>query len=117
MPLFLDARVPVRFGTPQTRVPGMALLLEGDGPAPPHVPVARFVLPPDQLHAAGCACCTPRGPAADALARLFLARARGEIPFFQVVVAIPLEVRSHAAIRSALDQDPFVSARYRLETG
>jgi hypothetical protein len=115
MPLFLDARLPVRFGTLQTRAKDAALLLEGDAPVPPQVPVARFVLPPDGLHASGCPCCTPRGPVSGALGRLFLARARGETPFFRVVVAVPLGARGYAAICSALEQDPLVSARYRLD--
>src|SRR4051794_22056487 len=115
MPLLLDARIPVRFGTLQTQVPEAAFLIEGDSPGPLKAPVVRFVLAPDGGHIAGCACCLPRGPAAEALGRLFLARARGEEPSFRLVIAVPISGRGKAAIRSALEQDRFVSARYRLE--
>jgi hypothetical protein len=82
---------------------------------PSKEPVVRFVLPSAEPHPAGCLCCTPRGPVADALGRLFLARARGETLFFRLVVAITEDARGRAAICSALKQDAFVSARYRLE--
>lgn len=65
-------------------------------------------------HAADCACCAPRGAAASELAALFLARARGEVPFFRRVVAVPASEAGAAAIRTALRDDPFVSGRFRL---
>jgi hypothetical protein len=65
-------------------------------------------------HAAGCACCVPRVPVAMALQQLFVARARGQVPLFRAIVAVPRDARGEAAIRSAVIDDPVASARYRL---
>ncbi len=65
-------------------------------------------------HVADCACCVPRGVVASDLAALFLARARGEVPFFRRVVAVPASEAGAAAIRAVLRDDPFVSGRFRL---
>jgi hypothetical protein len=111
MPIFIDARIPVVFAPAGAAGGGDALLIEGDGAAPDGLPVARFstALPG---HAVGCACCAPRGPVADALHRLFLARARGTAAFFaRVVVAAGPE--GEAAVRRALVDDAFLSGRYR----
>jgi hypothetical protein len=102
--------------------PDDALLVEGDGPAPDGVPVERFrvrafVFGPAGPHRIGCACCTPRVPVADALARLFLARARGDSGFFQSVLAVPLGAAGAAAIRAALDSDQMAASRFRLLDG
>lgn len=66
-------------------------------------------------HPAGCSCCVPRSAAAAALTGLFLARARGEVPFFRRVVAAMDSGEGADAIRAALRDDPFVSARFRLD--
>lgn len=108
----LDARLPVRFGTPDQAGPETALLIEGDLPAPPGVPSARFVLPV-AAHPAGCACCAPRGPTAEALGRLFLDRARGG-RLFREVVAVTRGPEGEAAVRAALAADPLVAAHFRL---
>ena len=107
----LDARLPVRFGTLDQAGAETALLIEGDAPAPPGVPVARFVEAAG-AHPAGCACCTPRGPAAEALGRLFLERARGG-SLFREVVAVTRGPEGAAAVRAALAADPLVAARFR----
>ena len=61
-----DDRVAVRFGPPAA---DEAVLIEGDASACGR-PVARFRLAPAlAAHAPGCACCVPRGPAAQALDR------------------------------------------------
>ncbi|MDE2573876.1 MAG: hypothetical protein KGL55_01045, partial [Rhodospirillales bacterium] len=60
----------------------------------------------------GCACCLPRHGAAAALGALFLARARGEVPFFRRVLAV---VRDAAAVRAALAGDVVTAARFRLD--
>ena len=61
-------------------------------------------------HVAGCACCLPRGAAAEALAKLFLARTTGRGPPIKRVV-----ITSHPApVLAALATDPLVSARFRL---
>jgi G3E family GTPase len=74
----------------------------------------RFALGPGQPgHLAGCACCTLRGPAADALTTMFRARATGAAPFFTRVVVLA-SPDGQAAVRAALTQDVVTRARFRL---
>jgi len=118
----VDARVPLRIGVLAEAGPDDALLVEGDGPAPGGPPVERFRLPvfvigPAGPHRIGCACCVPRGPVAEALARLFLARARGDVGFFRSVLAVPLGAAGAAAIRAALESDQVSASRFRLLDG
>ncbi len=89
--VFIDARIPVVFGVE----PGPL-----DAVLPPQ---------PGPVHAAGCACCAARAPAAAALDRLFLQRVRGEVPWFtRVVLASP-----DPAVLAAVQSDSVLSARYR----
>jgi hypothetical protein len=114
MPLFVDARVPLRFGSVSDAADGSALLIEGDTPAPDGVAVARFTgAAPAGPHPPGCPCCMTRSPAAMALAALFLARARGEVEFFRTAVAVCCTPGAESAVRSALQLDPLVSAWFR----
>ena len=107
-----DARLPVRFGTVDEAGPETALLIEGDAPAPPGVAAARFALPGGfPRHAIGCTCCAPRGPAGEALGRLFLARARGGA-WFRAVLAV-VSPAGEAAVRAALAGDALTAARFR----
>ena len=109
-----DGRLPVRFGQPR---PGEAALIEGVGAAPVGRAVAHFRLSPARRgHVPGCACCVPRDPAAEALARLFIARARSEVAWFDAiaVVATPAGI---AAVRAALQQDQVCASRFRLDEG
>ncbi len=108
----LDARIPVVFGVPRAAVEGCAWLVEGDQPAPKGVPTMRFTAAATG-HAAGCACCMSRNPAAVALGNLFLARARGETELFQSVVAITSTPAGRAAVLAALATDALVSAWFR----
>lgn len=91
--------------------PGEAALVEGDGPAPAGTTVERFRRPASPLHGIGCLCCAPRGPAAVALGRLFLARARGEAPWFSRVRVIA-DDQGIAAVRAALTADAITMARF-----
>lgn len=110
-----DDRVTVRFGSAAEAGPDETLLIEGDAPAPPGHVVARFRLVPGLPgHPAGCACCSPRGPVAEALGRLFLARARGEAAFFHSVVAVTATPGGEAAVRAALAEDQVSAGRFRL---
>jgi len=106
MTLMFDARVPVVFGSSRDAQEGDALLASGlDG-----APGQGLVGVPG--HDAGCACCVARTPAAQALGRLFMQRARGEVAFFRRVL-----VDGHAAeaaVRAALQSDPVAAARFRL---
>ncbi len=113
----MDARVQLRIGTADMAGPDDALLIEGDGAVPYGSVHGRFVVPETGAHAAGCACCPPRGPVAEALTRLFLQRVRGDVSFFSGVVAVPCSVAGEAAIRAALQEDPMVRGRFRLTGG
>ena len=106
-----DDRVSVRFGTPEA---DEAVLAEGSDFVGPGRPVERFRLSPGLIgHAPACACCVPRGPVADALARLFLARARGEVAWFRSV-AVLAKAGGEAAVRAAVAEDRVAAARFRL---
>ncbi len=111
MPIFVDARVPVVFGPVTAAGPRDALLLEGGEAAPAGLPEARFALC-QPGHPAGCACCAPRSAVAAALRDLFLARARGGVPWFGRVVVVA-SAEGEAAVRAALADDGFVAGRYR----
>jgi hypothetical protein len=111
MALFIDARIPVVLADRVAVTASDAVLLEGDAAAPPlAAAVGRFGAAPAP-HPAGCVCCLPRGKAAEALGRLFLARVRGEVRFFERVVAC---VQDRDAVLAALADDALVAARFRL---
>jgi hypothetical protein len=128
-----DGRIGVRFGAAEDAGPEDALLIEsvapGAGEAPgDHVvppggaartdrpPLARFTLPVRiATHPLGCACCTPRSPVAEALGRLFLARARSELPWFRSVVAVTHSAAGADAVRAALIADVVTTARFRAD--
>ncbi len=97
----MDMRIPVVLGSTDELASGdVALAIEED--AGSHVP--------------GCACCQARGLTGRTLDRLFLARARGERPWFTRVVAICATVAAEESLRAALADDPIASARFRLAT-
>lgn len=99
MALMFDGRVPVAFGASLDAQEDDAVLADGlEGAA---------------RHEAGCACCAARTPAAQALGRLFMQRARGEVAFFRRVL-IDSDAGTEAAVRAALRSDPVVAARFRL---
>lgn len=110
--MFVDARIPVRFGRVEDAGPEDALLVEGEGEPVPGRAVAWF-RPGAGPHAPGCACCAPRGAAAEALTRLFLDRVRGRVPHFRAVVAAVSGAGGEAAVRAAVADDPLVSVRFR----
>src|SRR6185312_16438294 len=95
----MDGRVPVVFGAAALAGPRDALLLDA-GVAVDAAAGAVARLPAAAAgHRIGCACCQPRGAAAEALGRLFLARARGEVRFFRRVVVSVADV---SAVRAAI---------------
>ena len=114
--MFVDARVPVRFGRAEDAGSEDALLVEGDGAPVPGRAVAWFRPGAGRggAHAPGCACCLPRGAAAEALTRLFLDRVRGKVPQFRAVLAAASTPEGETAVRAALADDPLVSGRFRL---
>jgi hypothetical protein len=106
-----DDRIPVRFGQPEA---GEATLIEGDAPVATERPVARFRLAPGLArHVPGCPCCVPRSPVAEALGRLFLARARREVAWFHSIAVIATPA-GEAAVRAALAGDQVSAGRFRL---
>ena len=109
--MFIDARVPVVFGTLAEAGPDDALLIEGDAVAPEGRVVVRLSGDAAASHAAGCVCCVPRSAAGSALAGLFLARGRGDVAFFRRVFAV---TDDPAAIRAALDDDLLASGWFRV---
>jgi hypothetical protein len=112
-----DPRVTVRFGRLADAPASAALLIEHAAATadqrPTSAAVAHFSLPATS-HALGCACCLPRGPVSLALGRLFLARARGEAPLFDTVVAVTRSAAGRAAVCAALEADVLTRARFRL---
>jgi hypothetical protein len=110
-----DDRIPVRFDAADGARGDEALLVEGDLAVPAGHAVRRFTLAPGVFgHPVGCACCAPRGAVAEALSRLFLARARGEVAFFRSVVAVAATSAGEAAVRAALAEDQVSAGRFRL---
>lgn len=105
-----DGRIPVLLAGREAAGADDAVLLEGDGALPPGA-AARFSAAGS--HAIGCACCVPRSDAARALARLFLARARGEVAFRRVV-AVTESPAGRAAVIAAVTGDVLASARFAL---
>ena len=108
-----DARVPVVFAAAELAGAGDALLLDAGQDASAAAGVVMRLPAAAPGHRIGCACCLPRGAVAEALGRLFLARARGEVGFFRrVVVCVP----DAAAVREAVLGDRLVAGRYRLDS-
>lgn len=114
--MWLDARIPVHLVAPEALAaaraaqPDAALLVEAGIAAPAGAVLETFSAPP---HPAGCGCCVARSAAAAAFDRLFLARVKGEVPFFASVLAAAATEAGRAAIGRALAADPVVPMRYR----
>jgi hypothetical protein len=108
MSLFLDARIPVVFGSDASEaLPGDALLVEGaaDG----------FVA--GDAHVAGCSCCAGRSGAARALSGLFMDRARGQRPFFGRVLAVCASEKGRESVCAAVAMDVLASTWFKLGLG
>jgi hypothetical protein len=122
-----DGRIGVRFGAVEDAGPEDALLIEGEAPAAGIAPrdgdvpadrpvIAHFALPVRvPTHPLDCVCCAPRGPVAEALGRLFLARARGEVRWFRSVVTVTRSAAGADAVRAALTGDVVTTARFRQD--
>lgn len=106
-------RIPILFGTAGAGTVN-AWLLEAGKVAPDGAYAVTFNVPVSAFgHVPGCACCTPRGPAAAALATMFRARATNAAPFFARVIVLASPT-GQEAVRAALADDILTSARYRL---
>ena len=109
--MFIDARVPVVFGTLEDAGPDDALLIEGEQPVPEGRIVVRLSEAGPSAHVTGCVCFVPRSAAGSALAGLFLARGRGDVAYFRRVIAV---VEDHAAISDAVANDMLASGWFRV---
>ncbi|MCS6933301.1 MAG: hypothetical protein NZM27_13970 [Acetobacteraceae bacterium] len=118
----LDTRIPLAFVADEAALaaalaagPPAAVLCEAP---PPPLPAGAVALvsfdATTTAHAAGCACCAGRSPAAAALDRLFQARVRNACPWFDRVLALADTPEAAEAIRETLARDPLASARFRL---
>jgi hypothetical protein len=105
-----DMRIPISIGGDPG--PGDAVLVEDGRDMPESGYAVRFALGLPG-HPLSCACCTLRGPAADALGRLFRERATGAAPFFTRVVVLASPA-GEDAVRQAVAEDVVTRARYRL---
>lgn len=114
----LDARTPLRL-LDTAEIPPGAVVLAEDGATLPARPlrVERFAAPLLTGHPIGCACCQPRSPVSIALDRLFLARLRGDAPWFTEVVALTRTAEGRAAVAAAVAGDSVTAARFRLAGG
>ncbi len=107
-------RIPILIGGSAARE-GDAFLVEDGADMPAGGYAVRFALGARKFgHQVGCACCTLRGPAADALTGMFRARVTGNAPFFKRVVVLA-SPEGEAAVREAIADDVVTAARYRLE--
>jgi hypothetical protein len=102
----IDARIPVFFASAPAEAEGVAWLVE-DAAAAWGGDAAGHVI--------GCTGCAARSPVADALGRLFRARAVGEVAFFTRLGVVPSGDAGRASVRQALETDGLASACYRLE--
>ena len=111
--MWIDARIPIRFGLLTSRGPHEAVLAEGGAPGPGAWAVIEGR---GAGHLADCACCRPRSGAAVALGLLFRQRATGDMPPFKAVLAA-VGPEGEAAVREAVRDDPVAAARFRLVAG
>jgi hypothetical protein len=121
MPWTLDARIPLVIladpaGLPAALAEGSPAAVLAEALPPAHgesaVAVETFA-PAMAVHPAACACCAGRSPAAAALDRLFQARVRGAVPWFERVVALAGTAAGQQEIATALASDAVTAARFR----
>lgn len=116
----LDARIPVTLlpdlaAVEAALAQGKPAALVTSAPPPPKPEGAVAAVSFDAgvvAHTAGCACCQGRAEAAQALDRLFQARARGAAPWFDRVLVLD-EAGVGAEVLAALREDSLASARFR----
>ena len=121
MPWTLDARIPLVILADAAALPALltaggpaAVLAEAPAPARPDGAVAAEAFAPAMAaHPAACNCCAGRSPAAAALDRLFQARVRGSVPWFERVVALAGTEAGQQEIAAALSGDAVTAARFR----
>lgn len=117
----LDARIPLLIVADASALAAAlasgkpaAVLAEAPAPAVFQGAVTAADFPASgPAHAAACACCGGRSPAAAALDRLFQARVRGGCGWFERVVALAGSDAAKAQIAAALRDDAVTAARFR----
>ncbi len=63
----------------------------------------------------GCLCCTVRGDLIETMGRLFVRRAKGEVPAFKRLLIETTGLADPAPVLHTLMTDPLLAARYRLD--
>lgn len=64
----------------------------------------------------GCLCCTVRGDLIETMGRLFIRRAKGEVPAFKRLLIETTGLADPAPVLHTLMTDPLLAARYRLDS-
>jgi len=103
----LDARIPVDV---VPALPGQARALRLATDAGTALEVDAETHQP----ACGCGCAPLRGPVARTFDHIFMARVRGEIPFFKRMTVSCADGATEARLRETVAADPVVSTRFRL---
>ncbi len=109
----LDARIPLTVVTSAGELAARlaagppAAVLGGQGG------VAQAAYAIASPHQPGCSCCAGRSAAALALDLLFQARVRGQVPWFDRVLALAEDAAARDAVAQALQSDALTAARYR----
>ena len=108
-----DGRIPlcVVIGA-ATPLAGDAVVLVGANPTAGPAAVLRHAGSAAAAQAGACACCRRPSDLVTVLRRLVIERARGEIDFARVVVAV--DAAERARLRDDLAGDPLISARFAL---
>jgi hypothetical protein len=116
----LDARIPLLLAADRA---SLGQMLREGGPAAILAELPFPDLPPGAVgqerfeagapHAGGCACCGGRSAAATALDRLFQARVKGRMGWFQRVIALAPGEAAQVAVLAALHDDAVTRARFR----
>ena len=73
-----------------------------------------MTLQPSAPHVLGCRCCGGRDPLASDLAAAFVARARGDLPWFDRVL-LSGSAGQAGRVADVLHADPVTRARFRLQ--
>ncbi|MBP0444133.1 hypothetical protein J8J14_05020 [Roseomonas sp. SSH11] len=123
MPVFADGRIPVTVVADEAGLaaslaarPGAAILAEAPpSPLPAGAVVAGGFRAEPGPHPMACHCCAGRGPFAQALDALFLARVKGQSEWFSRVVALLPSMEAREALADTLRQDAVVASRFRAE--
>ncbi len=105
-----DFRIPVWLGAPPCGAKGIACVLPA-GADPVDCP---YEMASPHRHVGFCVCCCGRAPVAEALSRLYLRAARGELPPLTAIYAPGWDKVGRGEVARVLVADGFCAARFRL---